>query len=240
MIKRFYYSLNEAASILSIDIETIYQNAIVGNIALSILYNSLPSIIETRDNEEFATMDTNFFISKYLSREGRKDIDFGCYYLDKNSIKLIFDEGIFKSITDFENGTVNLLQGQMILDESKYNGYYATLINFGPDISISIDDLVITHEEIERIKFLKAQIEGQPTLEQVQAENEALKQRITELEAQKCNNNSELAPKSKTSINAFLSALNKAYPQLDVARIIAQSDGNISDKTIYKYLRDGV
>ncbi len=50
----------------------------------------------------------------------------------------------------------------------------------------------------------------------------------------------EPAPKSKTTINIFFKALNKAYPNLDVPRIIANSDDDISDKVIYKYLKDGI
>jgi hypothetical protein len=40
---------------------------------------------------------------------------------------------------------------------------------------------VISHQELTRLLALKAQLEGKPTLEQVQAENEALKQQLDAL-----------------------------------------------------------
>jgi hypothetical protein len=102
------------------------------------------------------------------------------------------------------------------------------------------NELLITHTELTRLLALKAERDGKPTAEQLQQQLDEANARIAELEAKPSTDNSEPAAKSKTSINAFLSALNKAYPNLDIARIIEQSDGNISDKTIYKYLKDGI
>jgi hypothetical protein len=100
--------------------------------------------------------------------------------------------------------------------------------------------LVITHSELTRLLALKAEHDGKPTAEQLQQQLDEAKARIAELEAKQSTDNIEPAPKSKTAINAFLSALNKAYPNLDITRIVQQSDGNISDKTIYKYLSEGI
>ncbi len=82
-----------------------------------------------------------------------------------------------------------------------------------------------------------------PTIEQLQAENEALKQRIEELEANQIADNSEPTAKSKTSINAFFMALNASYNNLDVQKITNKSNelGNpVSEAVIYKYLSTGI
>ncbi len=82
-----------------------------------------------------------------------------------------------------------------------------------------------------------------PTIDQLQAENESLKQRIEELEANQSTDNSEPTGKSKASINAFFKALNASHPSLNVKKIADKSSdlGNpISESVIYKYLKTGI
>lgn len=104
-------------------------------------------------------------------------------------------------------------------------------------VQISAENFVITRKELMRLLDI-------PTYEHLKNENEALKQRIDELEAKQSTYSTEPNATSKASINAFFKGLNASYGKsLDVARIVEAADKlgeKISDKTIYKYLDKGV
>lgn len=128
------------------------------------------------------------------------------------------------------------------------------VINFDEGVHKAIECMLVDLKELSRIKDIKSRLDGKPTTTQLEAtiqaqqeeierlkvDNEALALRVTQLESKQSTDNSEPAPRSKTSINAFFKALNAAYPNINVDKIIKHSDGNISDKTIYKYLKDGI
>lgn len=100
-------------------------------------------------------------------------------------------------------------------------------------------DLVITHQELTRLKALKAQHDGKPTLEQLQAENEALKLRIAELAESQALATCEISSKSKAPIAATFKAIRALAPDITIDAIESrtQLDGNsVSRSTIANYL----
>lgn len=134
----------------------------------------------------------------------------------------------------------NAQQGNFIIEKKTTSRYGNISIHYDHIIQDEFNKLLELAGK-PSITQLEATIQAQQEeIERLKADNEALALRVTQLESKQSTDNSEPSPKSKTTINAFFTALNKAYPNLNVAKIIEHSDGNISDKTIYNYLKNGI
>lgn len=155
MLERFYYSISETASLLGVDVETILQNAEKSKIILSLKHNEI--LIDTSDDQNMP----------YIT-----SID-NCYHLSADTIMMIRHFASAGLGFPYTTNMVNLLGSKNKL---------FSLVEPGENYPISLSDHVVcTHIEITRLKALKAQQDGKPTLEQVQAENEALKQQLEQL-----------------------------------------------------------
>lgn len=109
------------------------------------------------------------------------------------------------------------------------------------NITIPIENVVILNSEFERLKRLKLELSSEPTYEQLQTENEVLKQRIAALEAKQ--SQQPLREDSKTTVNAFFKAIAVVYPNFKSQVVADKSEelGNrISYQTIRKYLTEGI
>lgn len=240
MFLRQYYALDEAANLLGVDTETIFQNAKLGKVNLSIVKKNYGMVLHADMSRDSITYEN---LTKLLVRDDRlvnnhayEDLS---VYLDSyHQFKIINNEKVFVCsyekpyLDEFPEKTV-LLRGS----DSQFRFFYFE----EKHRNISCDDLVVSHNEFVRLKSLTSE---KPTYVQLEAENELLKQRIDELEAKQSTYSTQPNATSKASINAFFKALNASYGKsLDVPRIIKAAEElgeKISDKTIYKYLDKGV
>lgn len=106
-------------------------------------------------------------------------------------------------------------------DSQDLNGFYGIKVMHEDGRTYDFKnpfDLVwfVSHEELNRLKSLKAQQDGKPPLEQVQAENEALKKQLDEL------NNS--TTKGKQQLRELILSGWIAGKGLDTAKRMKQSD----------------
>lgn len=248
MFNKNFYSLKESALMLNVDEETLLHMHVKRKISLSIFlkwdYYSCCCQSEERLLEFIRVFIENIEFGGPIlySRGGFYDLPL----LDGESVVNvkgeIFDVGVDLSLESIRDNKIPFpyLQGT----ELRQNGKVINYILHNNDRYVPIDWLVITHDELNRIKNIKDLIDKTPSYQQLQTENEVLKQRIAKLEAKQSTYSTEPNATSKASINAFFKALNASYGKiLDVPRIIKAAEElgeKISDKTIYKYLDKGV
>ncbi len=182
--QRHYYKLEEAANDLGVDRDTIVQEAMRGNVLLSIPTKRFGKIVKIDLDNDLAIFEN---IEKKIMKQNITDnnnssvpyfftvdlnSDDQLYLLEDKKLKIkaycIIDHSQKKDIPYISlrlNGS----------DEKFIYCYYEMY-----EREITIDDLVITFNELDRIRSV---IKNHPTYDKLRAENEAFKQRIAELEA---------------------------------------------------------
>lgn len=203
MFHKQYYTLFEAAFDLGIDEDTLLHEAIAGKIVLSIKSGRNYTVMKMRKGRialKGMSQTRNSItdglewiaLSKYTVSNIYQGADVYIY-----SDRLLKDEGRENYVVDFDainwldyqsNDKGNAVKAVVILKTAKAKTYKygsvsieQSILSDGETIKLTLKDLIVSHEELTRLKALKAQYDGKPTLEQLQAENEALKQQLDEL-----------------------------------------------------------
>jgi hypothetical protein len=197
MFHKQYYKLDEAAKKLKTDIETIFHMAIAGKIDLSIpvknseyLVMRVPNnrlIIRFTDNplKLDTTCGTNWIALASGEVEslynGRKKNIFSDSILGDKDGPLINHRPTAKILMSLQAKTYTNLGSHKIFQH---------VISDGEEITITRDDLVVSNQELTRLKAIKAQLKEfkkqrdcKPTAEQLQQQLDEAKARIAELEA---------------------------------------------------------
>jgi hypothetical protein len=195
MFHKQYYKLEEAAQKLGVDVETILDMAIEGIARIAIYMESL-----TCAYVDFNKHDNPFGITKNeiedddSFREGSYDefryewafnkvLSDNFYpYLNGYSLTKIRRGGSVKVLNSHSE---NIFDSIKLIDVEMNNCFI--LFTDTHDMDITIESLIIPHEELTRLLALKAEHDGKPTAEQLQQQLGEANARIAELEAAQTN-----------------------------------------------------
>lgn len=182
MFPRQYYALDEAANQLGVDTETIFQNARLGKVNLSIIKKNYGMVLHADMSRDIITYEnlTALLVrdDKLVNNHASEGLS---VYLDSyHQFKIINNEKVFvcsyeKPYLDEDPVKTVLLRGS----DSQFRFFYFE----EKHRNISCDDLVVSHNEIVRLQLLMSE---KPTYVQLEAENELLK-----LELDKLNNSTK-------------------------------------------------
>lgn len=183
MLHREFYTVDEAANQLDVDAQTIFQQAKLGNISLSIVKKNYGMVLCADMSKDIISYDN---LIKLLIRDekniNKEAVESLSVYLNmRHQFKVLNDEKVL--VCSYEKPYLNVdpvstvwLRGS----DSRHRFYYYE----DKPREITQDDLVISHNELQR---LITEFHNRSSYEQLQAENESLKQCIAELEAVQSN-----------------------------------------------------
>jgi hypothetical protein len=174
MFNKKYYKLEDAANRLGVDTETILQNAMLVNVFLSIVKQNYGMVLHADMARDAITYEnlTNLLVRDMTISNSNVSESLLVYLDSHHQVKILNNQKVFvcsyeKPYLDVEPTKTVLLRGS----DSQFRFFYFE----EKSREITCDDLVISHNELQR---LAAQIHEKPRYEQLQAENEVLKQQL--------------------------------------------------------------
>lgn len=192
-----YYRVEDAAYQLGTNPQQLLREAAKGNVQVCVFFSERPDgrfakininqVIPSREDDEdellygeiVETVSTNFSIAG-------KEIPLTHEKLNKFEVNTPYIALITKDLINVQTHCPSMYQEsnyqtipcpKLIKHEDNQHVYV-------PPYNLRIAthrELVITIDELNRLKAIKAQQDGKPTLEQLQAENEALKEQLDKL-----------------------------------------------------------
>jgi hypothetical protein len=205
MFHKQYYSLEEAAQKLGVDVETIMHEAIAGNIDISVRRDWNYTMLKMQKGKlafKGASQQKNCMtegsewiaLSKYTisaiyrgddvyiySDNLLKDKERERYSVDYDSVNWL----------QYNSSDANISRKALVALKTaqaktyKYLSVSIDQVIFSERETIKLEqyNLIISHTELTRLLALKAEHDGKPTDEQLQQQLNAAKARIAELEA---------------------------------------------------------
>lgn len=190
MFHKQYYKLEEAAQKLGIDVDVLINIHCQDECQLCILFQTPKhalsfDLINGKEKELSGVFSNKPYPIVYGEIEGaqiatelKQGLQVNCplvYDLDDNN-----NTPDFLEMTRGDYPAYPVSFDESLFDDDNYVSYWDWALSV-IESEIYLTDIVITHAELTRLLALKAQYDGKPTLEQVQAENEALKKQLDEL-----------------------------------------------------------
>jgi hypothetical protein len=190
MFHKQYYKLEEAAQKLGIDVDVLINIHCQDECQLCILFQTPKhalsfDLINGKEKELSGVFSNKPYPIVYGEIEGaqiaielKQGLQVNCplvYDLDDNN-----NTPDFLEMTRGDYPAYPVSFDESLFDDDNYVSYWDWALSV-IESEIYLTDIVITRAELTRLLALKAQHDGKPTLEQVQAENEALKQQLEAL-----------------------------------------------------------
>jgi hypothetical protein len=216
MFHKQYYSLEEAAQKLAVDVESILYDALklkcfpslkIQNYDVIVRQNECSSLIDVRNPENMH--EENIELAKAIYKRLESLI------LSCETISMIYHQGYAR----LANSDELRLSNEAIIDfEGKAEFFSAVpaerLYIYSPSRKnkLTSKDLVIHHAELTRLLALKAEHDGKPTAEQLQQQLDEANARIAELEAQLSQQDKE---ESVKGFNTSLAIIHALYDMAD-------------------------
>lgn len=227
-----YYRVEDAADQLGTNPQQLLREAAKGNVQICVFFSERPNgrfakvninqVITSREDDEdgllfgevVETVSTNFSIAG-------KEVPLTHEKLNKFEVNTPYIALITKDLINVQTHCPDIYQ------ESNYETIACPILMkhednqhvYVPPYNLRIvthRELVITIDELNRLKALKAQQDGKPTLEELQAENEALKKQLDAL--------SNSTTKGKQQQRELILSGWIAGKGLDTAKRMKQSD----------------